>query len=56
MEEEPRIIGTSFLRKLLTLDEYRTLFRKLIDDYNKLSVVQKNYEVQKKIEEIKKDF
>lgn len=56
VELEPKIIGTSFLRKLLTLDEYRTLFRKLIDDYNKLTVVQKNYEVQKKIEEIKKDF
>ena len=56
VEEEPKIIGTSFLRKLLTLDEYRTLFIKLIDDYNKLTVVQKNYEVQKNIEEIKKDF
>ena len=56
MEEVPKIIGTSFLSKLLTLDEYRTLFRKLIDDYNKLTVVQKNYEVQKKIEEIKNDF
>lgn len=56
VEVEPKIIGTGFLKKLLTLDEYRTLFRKLIDDYNKLSVVQKSYEVQKKIEQIKKDF
>ena len=56
MEEEPKIIGTSVLKKLLTLDEYRTLFRKLIDDYNKLTVEQKNYEVQKKIEQIKNDF
>ena len=56
MDTEPKIIGTELVKGVLTIDDFRQLFKRLITDYKKLTVEQKCYEVQKKIEEIKKDF
>lgn len=56
MDREPKIIGTELLHGILTIDDFRQLFKRLITDYKKLTVEQKKYEVQKKIEEIKEDF
>lgn len=56
MDREPKIIGTELLHGILSIDDFRQLFKRLITDYKKLTVEQKCYEVQKKIEEIKKDF
>ena len=49
-------MATELLKNVLTIDGYRDLFKRLITDYKKLTVEQKCYEVQKKLEEIKKDF
>ena len=49
MDREPKIIGTELLHGILTIDDFRQLFKRLITDYKKLTVEQKKYEVQKKI-------
>lgn len=57
LDKEKRITGTDVLdHAFTTIDEYRLHIKELLDQYNKLIEVEKEYKVQKKLKQIKNDF
>ena len=57
MNKEKRITGTDVLdHSFTTIDEYRLHIKELIEQYHQLTEVEKEYKVQKKLEQIKSDF
>lgn len=57
LDKEKRITGTDVLdHSFSTIDEYKLHIKELLDQYNKLIEVEKEYKVQKKLEQIKNDF
>lgn len=57
LDKEKRITGTDVLdHSFSTIDEYRLHIKELIEQYHQLTEVEKEYKVQKKIEQIKNDF
>lgn len=57
LDQEKRITGTDVLdHSFTTIDEYRLHIKELIEQYHQLTEVEKEYKVQKKLEQIKSDF
>lgn len=57
LDQEKRITGADVLdHSFTTIDEYRLHIKELIEQYHQLTEVEKEYKVQKKLEQIKSDF
>lgn len=57
LDQEKRITGTDVLdHTFSTIDEYKQHIKCLIEQYHQLTEVEKEYKVQKQIEQIKSDF